>query len=140
MVLNWIPLVLRIALGAEFIAHGYPKFKNFKQTAEWLAGTGFKPGKFWAAVLASAEFFGGIAILLGFASRVFTAFLITSMSIATLLKIFKWKVPFSKGNEAGWEWDLLILGGLITLFLLGSGNISIDSYIQWSQLIGWSLG
>ncbi len=128
----WVPVVLRVVLGIEFLAHGYPKlFKQFKGTADFLAGLGFKPGVFWALVLGVTEFFGGLALLAGFASRVAAGLLIVSMLVATYLKIFKWKVPFAKQNEAGWEWDWLILGGLVALFLLGSGPWSVDQVVGW---------
>ena len=133
---NWAPLALRVALGVLFIVHGYPKlFKDFKGTAGFLAGLGFKPGAFWAFVLGASEFFGGIAILVGIFSRIASALLIISMTVAILFNIFKWKKPFTKGAEgAGWEFDLVILAGLIALLLLGSGNWSFD------QMIGWMLG
>ncbi|MDO8656971.1 MAG: DoxX family protein [Nanoarchaeota archaeon] len=127
-------LALRAVLGIEFVVHGFPKLKNLKATAGFLASSGFKPGIFWAFILGTTEFVGGLALLAGFASRIAAGLLIIAMSVATLLKIFKWKVPFSKGNEAGWEWDFIILGGLIALFLLGSGSYSVD------QMMGWILG
>jgi len=127
-------LALRAVLGIEFAVHGLPKLKNLKGTAGFLAGVGFKPGMFWAFILGTTEFVGGLALLAGFASRIAAGFLIISMVVATLLKIFKWKVPFSKGNEAGWEWDFILLGALIALFLLGSGNYSVD------QMMGWMWG
>ena len=127
-------LALRAVLGIEFAVHGFPKLKNLKATAGFLASSGFKPGMFWAFILGTTEFVGGLALLAGFASRIAAGFLIISMVVATLLKIFKWKVPFSKGNEAGWEWDFILLGGLIALFLLGSGSYSVD------QMMGWMWG
>ena len=64
---DWAPLALRIVLGAVFIAHGYPKlFKDFAGTSGFLSGLGFKPAVFWACILGGSEFFGGIALLLGF--------------------------------------------------------------------------
>lgn len=132
--LLWIPVILRFVLGIEFIVHGYPKLKNFKGTAGFLASLGFKPGSFWAAALGITEFFGGIALLAGIFTRIAAGLLIISMVVATLLKIFKWKVPFAKGNDAGWEWDFIILGALIALFLLGAGTLSVD------QAMGWMLG
>ena len=130
----WAPVALRIVLGATFIVHGLPKLKSLKGTGDFLAGIGFKPGIFWAFLLGATEFVGGIAILLGIGSRIASGLLIISMLIATLLKKFKWKVPFTKGNEAGWEWDLVLLGALIAVFILGSGNWSID------QMMGWIWG
>lgn len=127
-------LALRAVLGIEFIVHGFPKLKNLKSTADFLGSSGFKPGMFWALALGGTEFFGGIALLLGFVSRIAAGLLIISMVVATLLKIFKWKITFTKGNDAGWEWDFILLGALIALFLLGSGSYSVD------QMMGWILG
>ncbi len=127
-------LALRAVLGIEFVVHGFPKLKNLKSTADFLASTGFKPGIFWALILGSTEFVGGLALLAGFASRIAAGLLIVSMLVATLLKIFKWKINFTKGNDAGWEWDFILLGGLIALFLLGSGAYSVD------QMLGWMWG
>lgn len=127
-------LALRAVLGIEFVVHGFPKLKNLKATADFLASTGFRPGIFWALKLGATEFVGGIALLAGFASRIAAGLLIVSMLVATLLKIFKWRIPFTKGNDAGWEWDFILLGGLIALFLLGSGSYSID------QMMGWMWG
>lgn len=132
---DWAPLALRLVLAVVFIVHGYPKlFKDFQGTSSFLAGLGFKPGVFWALVLGVSEFFGGIALLFGAASRVAASLLIISMTVATLTKIFKWKSSFSSKEGMGWEFDLLLVAGLVTIFLLGSGNWSID------QIVGWILG
>ena len=132
---DWAPLALRLILGILFIAHGYPKLKNLKGTASWLASIGFRPGIFWALVLSITELGGGIAILAGLAVRIASALLIVAMAIATLLKAFKWKMPFTKMSEgAGYEFDLVILAGLIALLFLGAGNWSVD------QMIGWIVG
>jgi len=127
----WASVALRIVLGVEFIVHGYPKLKDVRGTAGFLEGLGFKPGMFWAVVLGLAEFVGGLAFLTGAFTRIFAAALTISMLIALLVKKFKWKVSFSKGSDAGWEWDWLIVGGLIALFFLGSGAYSVDQYMGW---------
>lgn len=120
-------LALRLALGAIFIVHGYPKlFKDFKGTTSLVKSLGFKPATFWAFMLAVTEFFGGILLVVGLASRVASAFLLVSMLVATWAKIVVWKVPFSKGHETGWEYDAIILAGLVAVLLLGSGNWSVD--------------
>lgn len=125
-------LALRLVLGAIFIVHGYPKLSNLKQTAGFLGSQGFAPAIFWAFVLSVTEFFGGIALVIGFASRIAAVLLIISMLVALCLHLFKWKTPFTKGKEGiGWEYDLLIIAGLLAVLLLGSGNISVDSVIGW---------
>lgn len=126
---NWASIPLRLLLGIIFLVHGYPKLKDFKGTAKFLASIGFKPGAFWGAVLGFFEFFGALALLSGFASRIFSAALIVSMTVAAKIKKFKWKKTFS--GEGGWEFDALIIAALMTLLLLGSGSLSIDSYLGW---------
>lgn len=131
---GWESLALRIVLGAIFIVHGLPKLKNLKGTADMVTSIGFRPGMFWAFMLAASEFFGGILLVVGLASRVAAAFLVIAMLVATGAKIFVWKIPFTKGQEAGWEYDAMLLAGLVAVLLLGSGNISVD------QMMGWMLG
>jgi len=58
-------LILRLVLGLIFIAHGWPKIKDLKATAQGFQGMGFKPGKFWGTVVAIAEFFGGLLFIAG---------------------------------------------------------------------------
>lgn len=131
---DWAPLALRLMLGVIFLAHGYPKVKNLKNTAGWLASSGFKPGMFWAVVLGFTEFIGAIALLVGFLTRVAAGLLIVSMTVATLMQAVKWKKPFTSQAGPGYEFDLLIVAGLVALFLWGAGNWSVD------QAIGWILG
>ena len=117
-----------------FIKHGLPKIKAPFGMAEMLAGMGFKPAKFWSFVVAFAEFFGGIALIIGFASRVAAAILFLQFVVILGIKMTKWKMGYIEKEKPGLEYDLVLLAAFLTLFLLGSGNYSID------QLIGWALG
>lgn len=128
LLMGWAALPLRILLGILFIYHGYPKlFKDFKGTTKFLKKLGFAPASFWAFVLGFVEFFGGLAILLGLLTRIGAGLLIISMLVAFYHVKFKWKKPF----QGGYELDLLIIASLITLFLLGAGNLSFDSMMAW---------
>ena len=126
---GYASLALRVVVGILFLVHGWPKIKNPKMMAGFLGGMGFKPGIFWSVLLAVTEFFGGIAILLGLYVRAAAIPLVISMSVASYLKIFVWKSKFAsdKDNPSGYEIDLLALGGLIALFFLGSGSLSVSS-------------
>ena len=119
---GWAPVFLRIAIGLIFILHGYPKLnKNLKKTSEFLNNIGFRPGKFWALVLGSVEFFGGLAILIGLFTRTASVVLGIVMIIALYHHTVVWKKKFI----GGYELDFIILFALIALLLLGSGNLSI---------------
>lgn len=122
------PLALRLALGAAFIVHGYPKlFKMFGGFAGWLDSISIKPGKFWALVVGVTEFFGGIALVLGLFTQLVGLLVAIDMVVA-MAKV-KWgKARFVEMERMGWELDLAYLAMAVALVLLGAGSYSIDSY------------
>lgn len=115
------PLILRLVLGAVFIAHGYPKlFKDFYGTAAFFESVGLKPAKFWVLVVGSVEFFGGILLILGLFTQAVALLIVINMLGAI------WKVKFKQGFVNGYEFDLALLAMAATLFFLGAGAYSID--------------
>ena len=119
-------LPLRIILGIIFIAHGYPKLFKFKEYKEKFKAMGMPA--FVLALVGIAEFIGGIGILFGFLTRFTAAVWSIMMITAAIIKASKWK----KGLIDGYELDLALLAGALTLFILGAGSLSIDAYIGWS--------
>src|SRR2546422_5413280 len=63
----------RIALGALFLVHGVPKVRNPKQTIDFVKSTGFPGGAAFAVLFILLEFFGGIALVLGFLTQIVAA-------------------------------------------------------------------
>ena len=115
------PFILRVVLGLVFVVHGYPKlFGGVSQTAGWLDSIGIKPGKFWAFVIGAVEFFGGIALILGFATQIAAALIAINMLVAI------WKVKFKMGFVNGYEFDLVLLIVALSLVLTGAGAFAID--------------
>lgn len=99
---SFAQLILRVVVGAIFLAHGIPKFKNPK------------PG--WK-VLGLVESLSAIALILNVAVPLAGAAIVVVMLGAMYHKIFKWKAPFSN-TTAGWEFDLLILASALVLIAL----------------------
>lgn len=122
-------LALRLALGAAFVVHGYPKlFKMFAGFSGWLDSMGIRPGKFWALVVGVVEFFGGIAIILGVFTQLAAALIAVNMFVA-MAKV-KWgKVGFVEMEKTGWELDLIYFAAAIALAFLGAGSYALDGYI-----------
>lgn len=127
---DYAALPLRFCIGLMFAAHGSQKLfglfggKGLAAAAEGFARMGFQPGIFWAGVVGSSEFFGGLCVLVGFLTRWATLPLMATMAVA----IFK--VHWSNGffaQAGGFEYPFVILGGLVTLFILGAGKASIDN-------------
>lgn len=121
-------LVLRLVLGVLFVAHGYPKlFKMFSGFAGWLESIGIKPGKFWAAVVGVAEFFGGIALILGVFVQIAAGLIVINMVVA-MIKV-KWgKVKMIESERMGWELDLILMAAALALVFLGGGDYSLAGF------------
>ncbi len=117
----WPVLILRLALGIVFIAHGWPKIRDLKQTAKNFDAMGFRPGKLFGTIAALLEFCGGIALILGLFTAAIAGLFALQFIVILIWKWFK-KMPL----VGGWEIDILILAGVVGLFSLGGGAWSLD--------------
>lgn len=123
-------LPLRIALGLVFIYHGYLKLftGNFPGgTAGFFTSLGIPLATFFAIIVSILEFFGGIALLVGLMTRWTSLLLAVNMLVALLLVHLPNGFSVSKG---GVEFVLVLLGGVLTLALLGAGKYSLDDYMK----------
>lgn len=117
--------LLRITLGAMFLAHGLLKLLVFTLpgTAGFFESVGF-PG-FMAYVVTPAEVLGGIALLAGFRTRIVAAALIPVLVGATAVHAGNgW--TFSAPN-GGWEYPAYLVVLAIAQVLLGSGALAVDN-------------
>jgi uncharacterized membrane protein YphA (DoxX/SURF4 family) len=85
--LDWLgPLALRLYLAPVFIAVGAHKFINFYDMVAWFGnpdwGLGLPMPRLMVFLAASAELFGGFALLVGLATRLFVLPLIITMLVA----------------------------------------------------------
>ena len=104
------------------------ELKDLRKTAAGFDAMGFRPGKFWGALVALLEFFGGIALVLGFYTQTFAA-----LFALQFITIIVWKLAERQPFVGGWELDLLILTALLVLVANGSGAYSLDRafYLGW---------
>jgi putative oxidoreductase len=109
-------LVLRLALGAVMIAHGYPKVVGgFHHHMDMVGSLGLPR---WMAYLsAGTEFFGGIGIILGLFTRFFSLAIVIEMSVAI------WKVHFKHGltGQGGFEFPLALAAIAFALLCYDGG-------------------
>lgn len=124
------PLVLRIPVGIIFIAHGAQKLFGWfggyglEGTGQFMASIGLNPGYLMALLAGGAEFFGGIALLIGLLVRPASAVLAITMLVA----IFT--VHFSNGlfmSNNGYEYALALLAVTVSLAISGAGCWSVDN-------------
>ncbi len=101
------PLALRIFLAPIFILAGYGKLSSIENTAYYFGEFLGMPAPTLMAVLAgSAEFFGGIAILIGLATRWFAIPLMFTMIVAAGTAHWQngWHVLPENTLTVPWEW------------------------------------
>ena len=118
--------MLRGIIATIFIVHGIWKLQNGAQMA---TGLGKPHLNHFFTFLGAAETLGAFALLSGFLTQLAAAGLGIIMLGALYLKIFRWKVPFTSHDKSCWEFDLMILAGCLTIFVMGAGKIALDRTI-----------
>jgi putative oxidoreductase len=115
----------RIALGALFIVHGWPKIRDPKGTIGWVKGTKWPGGAVFAALVIPLEFVGGIALVVGFLSQIVAAFIALEMVGTAIFS----KRQLQKKFVLGYELDVVYLVLALLVTLLGSGPWSLDQVL-----------
>lgn len=117
----WL-FILRIAVSAFMLTHGFPKFMKVIE-GNFKFADPYGLGPVASLLLATfAEFFCSVLIILGLATRLASVPLIITMSTAAF--IAHAGDPFARKEMA-----LLYLLIYITLLLLGGGKYSFDQLI-----------
>ena len=134
-------MMIRIPLGAIFLAHGSQKLlglfgghgltATFKVFEEKMA---IPPVFTFLAII--AEFGGGIGVLLGFLTR------LSGLGIAAVMAVAIWKVHLVNGFFMNWfltpgkghgiEYNLALLGMGLALVCKGGGPWSVDRFL-WKR-------
>jgi putative oxidoreductase len=118
-------LVGRIALGAIFVAHGWPKIKDLAKTIAFVKGTGWPGGAAFAVLFSLLEFFGGISLIVGFLTRPVAILFVLEMIATTVFSQTKLKKKF----VLGYELDVAYAAFALVLAFLGPGVWSLDRLI-----------
>jgi putative oxidoreductase len=138
---GWALLPLRIVVGSGFMVHGLAKWNrgpaNFGKLLHVLGVPAPVPTAWLVTLL---EIFGGAAILAGVLVALVSIPLIVSMLVAMFT--VHWQYGFSaintigltetgpKFGPPGYEVDLLYIGSLIVLALLGPGPLSLHAWLR----------
>lgn len=133
--------ILRLVLGVVFFAHGAQKMLG------WFGGYGFAGtmGFFTqmmhipaplAFLAISAEFFGGIGLILGFVTRIAAFGIGVNMlvAVATIHHNFGLFMNWTGTQKGeGFEFHLLVLAIVAYLIIRGAGAFSVDRLFAVSQ-------
>ena len=123
---DFLLLVGRVVLGWIFVFYGWGKLFTIAQYSTTFPGRGLSP---WMAYIAvPVEFFVGLALLLGFATRYSVLILLFFMLVASFSSHAYWSMPEAqRGNQGAHFWkNISMIGGLLLLFITGAGRYSLD--------------
>jgi putative oxidoreductase len=126
------PMILRVGIGLTLMPHGAQKLfglfggYGLNGTAQWMDSIGLSPGIVMALLAGSAEFFGGLALVLGLLTR--PAAVVTAFTM--LVAIFS--VHISHGffmADGGFEYAFALLVATTSLIISGGGRLSVDQQL-----------
>ncbi|MCU7554097.1 DoxX family protein [Alteromonas sp. ASW11-19] len=129
---SFASLVLRIPVGIILAAHGAQKLfawfggYGLAGTGQWMESIGLAPGYLMALLAGTAEFFGGIALILGLLTR--PAALVSAFTmIIAIFSVHAANGLFMSNN--GYEFALSLLAATSALAIQGGGKYSFDLFI-----------
>ncbi|QXH53283.1 DoxX family protein [Pseudomonas fakonensis] len=124
--------VVRILVGIIFMAHGAQKLfglfggYGLEGTGQWMESIGLAPGYLMALLSGSAEFFGGLALVIGLLARP------AALALAVTLVVAIFSVHIGNGlfmSNNGYEFALALLAGSVAVLIEGAGRLSLDRLI-----------
>jgi putative oxidoreductase len=132
---DWGLLLLRLALGVVFIAHGSQKLFGWFG-GQGLAATiqGFEKGGIpapLAYLVPFTEFLGGLGLIFGVLAR------LSAIGISVIMLVAIFKVHLANGFFMNWmgkqpgegfEYHLLVLGMAATVLLAGPGRLALADW------------
>lgn len=120
--------VARLVIGLVFAMHGGQKFfqTGIGNVAQMFGGMGIPFPLLSATLAASAEFFGGLFLILGFLTR------LAAIPMAFTMIVAFATVHGKNGfflQQGGFEYVFTLFGVLVAFMLTGPGALSVDGLI-----------
>ena len=128
-----ILLLGRVALGAIFVKSGLQKLMALSAFAASLASRGVPQSSTWAVIGATVEFVGGIMIVTGFRARPASLLMVLFVIVATGISHRYWEFADAaarRAQESQFFKNLSIIGGLLLLYVCGSGRFGLDTLLR----------
>lgn len=116
-------LVGRVLLSILFIMAGFSKLTAISATAGWFGSIGIPMPTAATVIVGLVELLGGLAVLVGFKTRIAAIVLAVFTLAATAVA----HLDFSQaGNALMLQKNLGLAGGFLLLTVIGAGAYSID--------------
>ncbi len=125
-------LILRLAVGLTFAAHGAQKAFGWwggPGPANWLRAVhamGFHPPALFAAASIEVELVAGVALALGFLTPVAAA-VVVGQAVVIIVQVHLPHGFFSK--QGGMEFPLVLGAAAMAVGLMSAGSVSVDGLL-----------
>jgi putative oxidoreductase len=131
-------LLGRIALAVLFIPGGLRKLMDLASFTATLQKQGVPYADVLAPLGAGIEFLGGIAVLIGFQTRLAAALLILFTIIATAIahRFWEFEGTARQMQQGQFFKNVAIIGGFLALWVSGGGRYAIERLWQRERFVG----
>lgn len=123
----------RLALSAIFLSSGLAKITGFSGTVGYVASGGVPFPELALTIAILVELLGGIAVLIGFQTRLAALALAGFTVAAAVLFHAYWGDPDPQSSYIQqimfWK-NIAMAGGLLYVFQTGAGPFSIDGWLE----------
>ena len=125
---SFTPLAGRILMSVMFLASGFFKIGAYSQTVAYSASKGLPMASVAIACAAVLELAGGLAILVGFQTKIAAWLLFLYLIPVTFLFHNFWAMQGAEQqqNMINFLKNVSIMGGLVILASNGAGPYSVD--------------
>lgn len=127
-------LLLRVVIGATFLAHGYNHIFNgkFASTAKWFGSLGMRPPRFHALLASLTELGAGLLLIFGLVTPVAAGALAGTMAVAFVIAHRKNGFFIFRPGQ-GWEYVMNLFVACIAIGAMGAGRWSLDHMLGLSD-------
>jgi putative oxidoreductase len=124
-------LIGRILLGWIFVRSGYGKLFDIPGVAATFPPRGIPA--FMAYISVPVEFFGGLALIFGLATRYVVMVMVVFMLVATFSTHRYWELTDAaarRAQDSNFYKNMAMLGGFFFAFICGAGRLSFDGWLR----------
>ena len=133
-------LVLRVAVGVVFLAHGWNHIfggGRIAGTGRWFESLGMRPGVVHAWLASVSEVVAGVLLIAGLLTPLAGAAVVGVMLVAWITNHRSNGFFIFRPGE-GWEYVMVLTVTGLVLAMLGPGSISLDDAFGLEDLAGWT--
>ena len=126
---NPLALIGRILLAILFIPAGFGKIAGFAGSVGYATAMGLPMAQVGVAIALVIELFGGIALLIGYRTRIAAIALAVFTLVASFYFHAYWSLPAEQQmmQQLMFFKNLAITGGLLAFAAFGAGAFSFDA-------------